>query len=94
MTREILIKRLHEMAVETGGLNCLGCGFEHSCGIHGCAVLKQVAEMIERTPQVGRCGTCLYALSCYSYTVGGFLDDDYCSRYVPQDIDKEARADG
>jgi hypothetical protein len=33
--------RLHELAIHTGDLkhSCLGCGYEHNCGIHGCAVL-------------------------------------------------------
>lgn len=33
--------RLHELAIHTGDLkhSCLGCGYEHDCGIHGCAVL-------------------------------------------------------
>ena len=66
----MLVKRLHEMAVETGGLNCLGCGFEHSCGIHGCAVLKAAAEMIEHTPPVGRCGTCAEKARCILITEG------------------------
>lgn len=37
--------RLHELAIHTGDLkhSCLGCGYEHNCGIHGCAVLL-VAE--------------------------------------------------
>lgn len=37
--------RLHELAIHTGDLkhSCLGCGYEHDCGIHGCAVLL-VAE--------------------------------------------------
>lgn len=33
--------RLQELAIHTGDLkhSCLGCGYEHNCGIHGCAVL-------------------------------------------------------
>lgn len=45
--------RLHELAIHTGDLkhSCLGCGYEHNCGIHGCAVLAFSAEMArqERT---------------------------------------------
>lgn len=88
MTRKMLVKRLHEMAVETGGLNCLGCGVEHSCGIHGCAVLKQAAEMIERMPPVGRCETCAGRARCILITDGGFSDDDYCSAYEPKEADE------
>lgn len=42
-----LARRMREMAVNTGGLNCLGCGYEHNCGVHGCAVLKRAADLIE-----------------------------------------------
>ena len=33
-----LIRQLSRMKVQTGSLVCLGCGLEHNCGIHGCAV--------------------------------------------------------
>ena len=41
-----IAEKLRDMAVNTGTLNCLGCGFEHNCSVHGCAVLKQAAELI------------------------------------------------
>lgn len=43
-----LTTQLRRMSVETGSLVCLGCGYEHNCGIHGCALLRQAAETIER----------------------------------------------
>lgn len=46
MSPEALIRALERMAGETGSLNCLGCGHEHSCSTHGCAVLKAAADMI------------------------------------------------
>ena len=48
MSTEELIGALRRMASETGSLNCLGCGYEHSCGMHGCAVLKAAADELER----------------------------------------------
>lgn len=48
MSPEALIRALERMARETGSLNCLGCGHEHSCSTHGCAVLKAAADMIGR----------------------------------------------
>lgn len=48
MSSEELIGALRRMAMETGSLNCLGCGHEHGCSIHGCAVLKAAAELLER----------------------------------------------
>lgn len=44
--RRELARRMREMAVNTGALNCLGCGYEHSCGVHGCAVLKRAAGLL------------------------------------------------
>ena len=26
---------------------CLGCGHEHNCDIHGCAIIREAAERIE-----------------------------------------------
>lgn len=42
-----LIKALRRMGVLTGGLMCVGCGHEHNCGIHGCAVIRKAADTIE-----------------------------------------------
>ena len=43
-----LTTQLRRMSVETGSLVCLGCGYEHNCGIHGCALLRQAVETIEK----------------------------------------------
>ena len=43
-----IAEKLRDMAVNTGTLNCLGCGFEQNCSGHGCAVLKQAAELISQ----------------------------------------------
>ena len=43
-----LTAQLRRMSVETGSLMCLGCGYEHNCGIHGCALLRRAVETIER----------------------------------------------
>lgn len=50
MDRKLLSSRLRQMAVNTGTLNCLGCGCEHNCSTRGCAVLKQAAEIVESVP--------------------------------------------
>ena len=42
-----LAAQLRRMSVETGSLVCVGCGYEHSCGIHGCAVLNAAARALE-----------------------------------------------
>lgn len=43
-----LIASLRRMAPETGGLPCLGCGHEHGCSVHGCAVIKEAADRLEK----------------------------------------------
>ena len=53
MTSEEIIKALRCLRVETGSLSCLGCGHEHSCNVHGCAILREAADMIERLPAGG-----------------------------------------
>lgn len=46
-TRSELLKALGRLAVETGSLACLGCGWEHDCGVHGCAILRGVKSALE-----------------------------------------------
>lgn len=43
-----LIQALRRMAPETGWLHCLGCGYEHGCSLHGCAVIRRAAERLEQ----------------------------------------------
>ncbi|MGN0567113.1 MAG: DUF551 domain-containing protein [Acutalibacteraceae bacterium] len=55
MTDKELIKALSRLVINTrslaylgfGSLACLGCGHEHSCGIHGCAIMRAAADRIE-----------------------------------------------
>ena len=46
MTINELIKALQRLKVETGSIACLGCGHEHNCGIHGCAILREAVDRI------------------------------------------------
>lgn len=48
MKTQEIIKALRRMAVNTGTLNCLGCGYEHNCGVHGCRVLREAADRLEK----------------------------------------------
>ena len=48
MTDKELITALKRMMVETGSLICMGCGHEHNCGIHGCAILGEAVEKLEK----------------------------------------------
>lgn len=47
MTKHELIAALKRLKVETGSLVCLGCGCEHNCGIHGCAILRAAVDALE-----------------------------------------------
>lgn len=47
MERDQLIDALRKMQVETGSLVCLGCGQEHNCGVHGCAIIREAVEQLE-----------------------------------------------
>lgn len=47
MKTQEIIKALRRMAVNTGTLNCLGCGYEHSCSVHGCRVLREAADKLK-----------------------------------------------
>lgn len=47
MTDKDLIRSLRRLKVETGSLACLGCGHEHNCGIHGCAIIRKAADRLE-----------------------------------------------
>lgn len=46
MTSNNLVDLLRKIKVETGSLMCLGCGYEHDCGIHGCAIMRTAADRI------------------------------------------------
>lgn len=47
MTNEEIVKALRCLRVETGSLSCLGCGYEHSCNVHGCQILREAAAQFE-----------------------------------------------
>lgn len=48
MSDRELIAALRRLKVETGSLVCLGCGYEHNCGIYGCAILRKTIAWLER----------------------------------------------
>lgn len=48
MSDRELIAALNRLKVETGSLACMGCGYEHNCGIHGCAVIREASEALQR----------------------------------------------
>lgn len=48
MRTEDILAALRRLKVETGSLACLGCGREHDCGVHGCRIMREAAELIEK----------------------------------------------
>lgn len=48
MEHSELLQALQRLQVETGSLACLGCGYEHSCSIHGCAILRAAVDELEQ----------------------------------------------
>lgn len=53
MKNEEILKALRRSMVQTGSLVCLGCGYEHNCGVHGCRIMQEAADLIEKL--TGRC---------------------------------------
>lgn len=48
MSDRELIANLRRLEAQTGSLVCLGCGREHNCGIHGCAILRDTIAFVEK----------------------------------------------
>lgn len=46
MTNRVLAELLRQIRVETGSLTCLGCGYEHNCGVHGCNIIHMAADAL------------------------------------------------
>ena len=47
MDYETTMAALKRLKVETGSLACAGCGKEHNCGVHGCAIIQEALEHME-----------------------------------------------
>ncbi len=47
MKTDELIKALGRLKVQTGSLDCLGCGHEQNCGVHGCAIIREAADKLQ-----------------------------------------------
>ncbi|MBD5169258.1 MAG: hypothetical protein HDT20_03940 [Oscillibacter sp.] len=46
MTDQKLIAAMRRMALKKEPLICQGCGYEHNCSLHGCAVLRAAADRL------------------------------------------------
>lgn len=54
MSDRELIESMKRLKVQTGSLACLGCAHEDNCGIHGCAILREMIAWLERTLAEGK----------------------------------------
>lgn len=80
-----LIRQLSRMKVQTGSLVCLGCGLEHNCGIHGCAVLRSAIVAVRQLDELrgrllcnGGDSALVAALRCSSGVPTGSEDCKRC----------------
>lgn len=48
MRTEEILAAMRRLKVETSLLACMGCGREHDCGIHGCQIVREAADLIEK----------------------------------------------
>lgn len=47
MKREEIVRGLRWLKPESGDFVCEGCGWENSCGVRGCRILWEAADMLE-----------------------------------------------
>ncbi len=47
-----LIAALRRLRVQTGSITCMGCGYEHNCGIHGCHIVREAGKRLEELNDV------------------------------------------
>lgn len=45
MTPEEL-RQLHRLAIEHRPRACFGCGLDHDCSVHGCAVIRKALQLL------------------------------------------------
>lgn len=97
MESKTLISALRHLKVETGSLACSGCGHEHNCSTHGCAIIREAADLIEQllADRAGLIADIRNGLECCEFcsrTLQGFeceSDCDKCEKECPcRDCDK------
>ncbi len=47
------LRQLHRLAIERRPEACLGCGLEHICFVHGCAVIRKALQLLGGEADVG-----------------------------------------
>ena len=76
-----IIKALNRLKVETGSLVCLGCGHEHNCGVHGCAILRETVGLLEKQEkQIQTLKATLSAMERdFRTAAGGWNECEFCA---------------
>lgn len=64
MEHQKLLAALKQLKVQTGGLACMGCGYEHDCGIHGCAIIREAVAYIVNLETTHRTEMCEAGYDC------------------------------
>ena len=41
-----VLRQLHRLAIERHPEACFGCGLEHNCSVHGCAVIRKALQLL------------------------------------------------
>ncbi len=39
-------RQLHRLAIERRPEACFGCGLNHDCSVHGCAVIRKALQLL------------------------------------------------
>ena len=47
MKRDEIVSGLRWLKPESGDFVCEGCGWENSCGVRGCRIMREAADMLE-----------------------------------------------
>ena len=64
MEHQKLLAALKQLKVQTGSLACMGCGYEHDCGIHGCAIIREAVAYIGNLETTHRTEMCEAGYDC------------------------------
>lgn len=48
ISTEDLVAALRSLKLQTGSIDCSGCGREHNCSTSGCALIREAADQLER----------------------------------------------
>lgn len=75
MRTEEIMTALRRLKVETGSLVCMGCGREHDCGVHGCRIVREAAELIEKLAD--RCARYVEEIAVLQELETDYIDMEY-----------------